>query len=205
MSRSEEIPYPVLAVTDLASNFSDEHLKYAIKQIRDAVARVIAEDNSSDQQIVRVKILRYLDVQLACAARWSTDTADLMALILRRLIELRSYSKFVSTGEEEAGRFLAEADTDSVEMYRLMRRAFPDEMPEHEIPQVEKRFRTEQNEGEEEVLFKLCSKFLHPSAFVMHDMESTILSLGHRQLFACKVVYYGWGILNMFHKIEWIE
>ena len=119
---------------DLANDFSLEHFNFAITQIRNNVALVLAEDNSSDQQIVRIRILKYLNLQLSCATRWSNDNADLMALVLRRLIELRSYSEYVSTGQAEAGRLLAEADTDSVEMYNLMKKAFPDQMPSYEVP-----------------------------------------------------------------------
>ena len=71
--------------------------------------------------------------------------------------------------------------------------------------QVQKRVRTIQIEGEEEALFKLCSKFLHPSALVMYDMDATILNPGHRKMFAINVVSYGWGILEMFHTIRWTD
>jgi len=189
MENPEYILYPVQAVVDLTNDFSDEHFKFAIAQIRRNVARVLAEDNSSDQQIARVKILRYLDFQLTCADRWSTESADLMALILRRLIELRFYGKYVSESQTAAGRFLAEADTDSAEMYKLMKQAFPNEMPHHDLPEVQKRIKTAPSEGEEECLFKLCSKFLHPSALVMYDMNATIQSPAYSQMFATRIVY----------------
>jgi hypothetical protein len=198
-------PYPVQAIADLGEDFSAEHFRFAITQIRNNVAHVSGEDNSSDQQVARIKILKYLDLQLACAARWIDDSADLMALVLRRLIELRFYSDYVGEGQPEASRFLAEADTDSKEVYELMRRAFPDDMLIHDVPESEKRLTTKRQNAEEEVLFKLCSKFIHPSALTMYDLQATVLSEDYRQMFALRVVFYGWGILQMFHTITWTD
>lgn len=115
----EEISPPVQFVSDLAVDFSAEHFAFAIGELKKIVAHVIAEDDSSDQQIARVRILRYLAMQLGRAVRWVNDEADLMALVLRGLIDLRFWAKYVSTGPVEAARFLGEADTDSVELYRL--------------------------------------------------------------------------------------
>lgn len=202
---SEEISPPVQAVIDLATNFSAEHFVFAIGELKKVIAHVVAEDNSSDQQIARVRILRYLDLQLGRAARWINDDADLMALVLRSLIDLRFWAKYVSTGPVEATRFLSEADTDSVELYRLMQKAFPEDIEIIETPEVQKRIGMERVAGEEEVLYKLCSKFIHPSSLVLHDVKNTILSEEHRKMFAIKVLYYGWGIMQMFHSINWIE
>jgi hypothetical protein len=62
MAQEDDYPYPVHAVVDLATNFSSEHFRFAVKQCRDVIAHVIAEDNTSDQQVARVHILRYLDL-----------------------------------------------------------------------------------------------------------------------------------------------
>ena len=201
----EEISPPVQFVSDLAVDFSAEHFAFAIGELKKIVAHVIAEDDSSDQQIARVRILRYLAMQLGRAVRWVNDEADLMALVLRGLIDLRFWAKYVSTGPVEAARFLGEADTDSVELYRLMQKAFPEETKSIEMPEVQKRVGTERSPGEEEILFKLCSKFIHPTSLVLHDMEGTILSAEHRNLFAIKVLYYGWEIVQVFHPINWID
>jgi len=120
-----------------------------------------------------------------------------MALVLRSLIELRFWAEYVSTGPEEASRFLAEADTDSVELYESMKKAFPDDVRVVEMPEVKKRVKSKQNEGNEQMLFKLTSKFIHPSSLVLHDMDATILSPVNRQTFAIQV--------TMMHDINWTE
>jgi hypothetical protein len=92
----KEEPYQITAINDLVANYSSDHFRYAINQCRDVIANVIAEDNRSDQQVARVRILRCLDLQLSRAIRWVEEEADLMALVVRSQIELRFWAEFVS-------------------------------------------------------------------------------------------------------------
>jgi hypothetical protein len=85
MDTENDLPYPVLAVTDLANDYSPEHFRFAVGHCRDVIAKVTAEDNRSDQQIARVRILKFLDLQLSRAVRWVEDDADLMAGVMRNL------------------------------------------------------------------------------------------------------------------------
>src|SRR5262245_26326535 len=61
----EREPYHIAAIKDLIAHYSAEHFRFAIKQCRDVVAKVIADDERSDQQRARVHILRYLDLGAA--------------------------------------------------------------------------------------------------------------------------------------------
>ena len=115
-----EPPYPVLATQDLVKAYSTEHFKYAIQQCRDVIARVIAEDNSSEQQIARVRILRYLDLQLRRAVRWAEDETDLMASVVRSLIEIEFWADYVSVSNEQARQFLEETNIDAREMVEAL-------------------------------------------------------------------------------------
>jgi hypothetical protein len=78
----EERPYHIQAIYDLKADYSSEHFRLAMGECRKVIAELIADDNSSDQQIARVHILRYLDLQLSRAVRWAEDEADLMAVVL---------------------------------------------------------------------------------------------------------------------------
>jgi hypothetical protein len=78
-TREEELPYPAMTVGDLQENYSAGHVRFAIRQCRDVIARAIAEDNQSDQLVARVTTLRCLYLQLARAVQWVEDEADLMA------------------------------------------------------------------------------------------------------------------------------
>ena len=94
----EEVPYQVTAINGLTENYSPANFRREIGECRKVIALVVAEDNTSDQQIARVHILRYLDLQLSRAMRWVEEEADLMALVLRSQIELRRWADFVSKG-----------------------------------------------------------------------------------------------------------
>jgi hypothetical protein len=203
MEPEEKYPYPIHAVVDLANDFTPQHFRFAITQCRNVIARVTAEDNRSDQQIARVHILKYLDLQLSRAARWIDDEADLMALVLRSQIELRGWADFVSKGLDEATQFLYEANIDARELHEKVNKAFPEEISS--LPEPIEGNRVQLNRSdEEEALFKLCSKLMHPTAIVLTDPDGWIFSSEHRRVLAIHVVKYGWGILNMFHHIDWI-
>jgi hypothetical protein len=205
MKKSEQILYPVQAIVDLANDFSHGHFEYAVQQCRAVISQVIAEDDSSEQQIARVRILKYVDLQLSRAVRWIDQESDLMALVLRTLIELRFWTDFVSQGSARAEHFLNEASSDSKELYEHLLRAFPEESIAYSIPSSIKRIRPTRNSDAEELLWKMCSKFIHPSSLVLHRPELTISNEEYRRVFAIKVLYYGWGILEMFHDIIWTD
>jgi hypothetical protein len=101
----EEQPYHIQAIYDLKADYSPEHFRVATGECRKVIAQLIAEDNSSDQQVARVHILPYLDLQLSRAVRWAEDEADLMAAVLRSQIELRSWAEFVSKRPEGGSIF----------------------------------------------------------------------------------------------------
>ena len=195
MQRPEELPYPVQAIADLAANFSREHFEYQIAQCRNAISQAIAEDNTSEQQIARVRILKYVDLQLSRAVRWIDQEADLM--------ELRFWAQFVSQGNDKAQHFLEEANTDTKDLYERLLKTFPCEATPYSFPPAVKRVNPARVDDEEELLWKLCSKFVHPTALVLDSPETTIRNEGYREIFAVKVLFYGWGILEMFHTVNW--
>ena len=81
-----------------------------IGHCREVIAKLVAEDNRSDQQRARYRILRYLDLQLARSVGWVDKEADLMAWVIRNLIELKFWAKFVSESGEKATQFLNESN-----------------------------------------------------------------------------------------------
>jgi hypothetical protein len=125
MQSEDERPYHIQAIYDLRADYSPEHFRFAIGECRRVISRLIAEDNSSDQQIARVKILRYLDLQLSRAVRWIDAEADLLAVVLRSQIDLRFWAEYVSTGPDEAAAFINEVNVDAQELHDKMDKAFP--------------------------------------------------------------------------------
>jgi hypothetical protein len=120
-----ETPYHIEAINGLKENYSVPRFRAEIRECRDVIAHLIAEDNRSDQQVARVHILRYLDILLDRASRWAHGRADLMAIVLRSQIDLRAWAEFVSKGPHEAAKFLNEVNIDIRELHEKMDRAYP--------------------------------------------------------------------------------
>jgi hypothetical protein len=204
MPDENEFPYPVHAVTNLASNYSSEHFAFAVERCREVIAKVIAEDNSSPQQIARVRILNYLDLQLARSLRWIGDDADLIAGVLRGLIELRFWARFISKSSEQATQFLNEASIDARELYQRLETLVPCDTHQLEAPITQgKRVRVETTGAQEALVWQICSKLIHPSSWVINDLEGTIRNAQQRQMLATYVVFDAWGIISIFHDIVW--
>jgi hypothetical protein len=201
----EEKPYHIQAIYDLKEDYSPEHFRYAIGECRKVIAHLIAEDNRSDQQIARVHILRYLDRQLARAIRWADGEADLMAIVLRSQIELRSWAEFVSTGPAEAARFLNEVNIDIQELHLKMDKAFPGAMQPLPSGIAGKRVDLKRDGDSEEYDFKLCSKLIHPTALMLNHPEATIDDAANKEYLAVEVLFYAWLIVNRFHDLVWTD
>ena len=98
---------------------------------------------------------------------------------------------------------MEEANSDSKDLYDRLLKAFPNETTLYSLPPTPKRLNPTRIDDEEELLWKVCSKFVHPASFVLDSPETTILNPAYRKVFAIKVVFYGWGIVEMFHTINW--
>jgi hypothetical protein len=199
----EERPYHIQAIYDLKADYSHEHFRFAISECRKVIAQVIAEDNSSDQQVARVGILRYLDLQLGRAVRWAEDEADLMAIVLRSQIELRLWAEFVSKGPKEAADFLSEVNIDVQELHVKMDKAFPDVLHPLPIQIGGKRVNLKRTGDGEEYDFKLCSKLIHPTALMLNHPEATTTNQGNKEYLAIEVLFYAWLIVSRFHDLVW--
>jgi hypothetical protein len=197
-------PYQVTAVSDLADNYSAEHFRFAIGHCRDVIAKVAAEDNRSDLQRARYRILSYLDLQLGRAVQWVEEEADLMAWVMRNLIELRFWAKFVSETPENATRFLNEADIDMKELYERLEKLLPTDSPRFDVPPSEgKRVKVETSSDQEALTWKTACKLIHPSSLVINHFGETIQNLDNNQFFAIQILMYSWGIVTIFHDIVW--
>jgi hypothetical protein len=204
MNTEPEVPYPVTAVTDFANNYSAEHFRFAVGHCREVIAKVIAEDNRSDQQIARVRILRHLDIQLGRAVRWIEEDADLMAGVMRNLIELKFWAHFVSDSPARATQFISEADIDARELFEKLEKLVPAGIYQLENMLTKgKRVKVEVSDAEEALIYKMCSKLIHPSSWVINHPADTIHNAYQRQVLAVHVLFYGWGIIRIFHTIVW--
>jgi hypothetical protein len=200
---AEERPYHIQAIYDLKADYSPDHFRFAIGECRKVIAQLVAEDNSSDQQIARVKILRYLDLQLSRAVRWIDEEADLLAVVLRSQIDLRGWAEYVSTGSAEATAFLNEVNIDARELHEKMDKAFPGAVAPLPSQVSGKRILLKRTNDEEEYAFKLCSKLIHPSALMLNHPEVTITNEANKEYLAVEVLFYAWWLVSRFHDLVW--
>lgn len=208
MEAEPEHPYHMQAVYDLKAKYSPEQFRYAVGICREVIGKVIADDNSSDQQIARVHIPRYLDLLLSRAVAWLDAEADLMAFVLRGAIELRGWAELVSESPERATQFLNDDVVfDANELSAQIHKAFPDAVfpgldpPPHKSAKYDNPPRIGQTV---EYDFKLCSKLIHPTALMLNHPELTIRNAENKEHLAVETLLYAWVIVSRFHTINWM-
>ena len=205
--RELAIPYHVRAISELAKDYSATAFQVKIGECREVIAKVVAEDKRSFQQCARYRILRYLDLQLARSLSWVDKEADLMAWVMRNLIELKFWAKFVSESEEKATQFINESNIDLREVSERLKRLMPEDdesMPPLPPNSDGKRVDVRPSGTQEELTWKMASKLIHPSSHVINEFENTMSDPPMNQFFALQILMYGWGIVTTFHDIDWI-
>lgn len=65
---AEDLVTPSEACKCLALNYSTEHFRYAISEVRKAIAHLIEQRQKTNQQIACVRVLKYMDVKLRHAS-----------------------------------------------------------------------------------------------------------------------------------------
>lgn len=128
-----------------------------------------------------------------------------MAWVMRNLIELEYWAKFVSESEEKAIQFLNESNIDLREVAERLEKLLPDAEPMPPLPPNSdgKRIRVKPSGDWEELTWKKASKLIHPSSYVINGFEDTIMNPINNQLFAIQILMYGWRIVTIFHDIVW--
>jgi hypothetical protein len=201
-----EIPYHVMAISALAKDYSAAAFQVEIGHCRELIAKLADEDNRSDQQRARYRILRYLDLQLVRSVRWIDQEADLMAWVMRNLIELKFWATFVSESEEKASQFVNESNIDLREVSERLKRLMPNDaetLPPLPPNSDGKRVEVRPSGDQEELTWKMASKLIHPSSQVVNGFENTVNDPSNNQFFALQILMYGWVIITIFHDIVW--
>jgi hypothetical protein len=204
MGTPQEPAYHITAINGLRDNYISARFRTELDVCHTVIAQVIAEDNRSDQQVARVHILRYLDLLLTRAIRWSDEPADLMAIILRSQIDLRAWAEFVAKGPAEAAQFLNEVNIDIRELHEKMDAAYPGALQPLPATIPGRRVPFDRADEYEEYDYKLCSKLIHPSALLLLHPDVTIHNLEYKWHLATEVLFHAWLILDRFHNINWV-
>jgi hypothetical protein len=125
---------------------------------------------------------------------------------MRNLIELKFWAHFVSDSPAKATQFISEADIDAKELFDKMEKCVPPGTYQlGSVPGQGKRVSVEPSDAEEPLLWKMCSKLIHPSSWVINHPADTIHNDFQRRVLSTYVHYYGWGIVSIFHRLVWEE
>lgn len=150
-------------------------------------------DVTSTQAMVRQHLGGYLHLQLERLHDWVEAPLDLLAFVTRSLMELLFWTEYALETEQNAKRFFEEQRIDLAELVRKAITAFEteaeemfDETPEGLADLLDvkaKRVDGTKRGALDAYTFKLCSKYMHPSSWLLVDLENRINSETNRKLF----------------------
>jgi hypothetical protein len=153
----------------------------------------LCADGATAQELVRRHLRSYLDVQLERLHDWAEGPVDLLALVTRSLLELLFWVEYVLENKQNAERFLEEHRIDLAELVKKAISAFEveakemfDESPEGLAALLAvkgKRIDGSKRGALDAYTFKLCSKYIHPSSWLLIDLEGRLNSEMNRKLF----------------------
>jgi hypothetical protein len=150
-------------------------------------------DRAPAQELARQNLRSYLDLQLERLHEWAEGPVDLLALVTRSLLELLFWVEYVLEAQQNAERFFEEQRIDLAELVKKAISAFEaeakemfDETPEGlaELLALKgKRVDGSKREALDAYTFKLCSKYIHPSSWLLVELENRLNSEMNRKLF----------------------
>ena len=179
---------------DLLTNFSAEHFAYAVRSCRTTVNAALEKLEDSNRDRARASILHHLDLQLSRAESWVQKETDLLALVARTLIELGRWTRYISKGEEYVESFLRETAIDEYEIFKAIARADGDTGAFPPLA-VGKRISPEQSDKVDEFIYKVCSKQIHPSSWILNNREM-LNNDDHRKLLAGTIMQHAWYVVE---------
>lgn len=158
-------------------------------------------------ELVRKQLGSYLDLQLGRLHDWAEGPVDLLALVTRSLLELLFWVEYVLAARQNAERFFEEKRIDLAELVRKAISAFEaeakdvfDETPEglaNLLAIKGKRIDGSKRGDLDAYTFKLCSKYIHPSSWLLTDMENLLDSEMNRKLFWMMSLRYAASITTL--------
>jgi hypothetical protein len=153
----------------------------------------VAGEDATAIELACDRLSSYLDLILERLHDWAGGPVDLLALVTRDLLELVFWVEYVLETEENAKRFLEEQRIDLAELVKKAVSAFEaeaggmfDESPaglSELLAEKGKRISATGRSALDAYTFKLCSKYIHPSSWLLMDLKSRLNSEMNRKLF----------------------
>lgn len=183
-----------MAESDLLAEYSAERVRTNARAYQQLIKRPNQTVNfTPTQNVVRQHLSDYLNLQLDRLFDWADGPLDLLAMVTRSLLELLFWTEYVLEANLNAERFFEEQRIDLAELVRKAISAFEaeaekifDETPEglQALLAVKgKRIEGSKRGNLDAYTFKLCSKYIHPSSWLLVDLQNRLQSEMNRKLF----------------------
>jgi hypothetical protein len=100
---------------------------------------------------------------------------------MRSLIELKFWAHFISASPEIATQFLNEASIDARDLYERLEKIVPPDTYQLEMPLIHgKRVNVAPSGVQESLIWKMCSKLIHPSSWVINNLAPSTTPISVR-------------------------
>lgn len=199
--------HPGVLIDDLETNFSIPHFRHVVAACRSTIAD-LPESDSSPMAEAKRRIILYADLQLQRVVRSPEMDNDLLAGILRNLMELREWAKFVASDEKQAERFVNESVIDTRELFDLIGAPVDPAIDALNAAAAHiqgKRKRFDRGSEQDDFFWKLCSKLIHPSSLVINNTHTLLQDSIIRKRLAVRVAHLGWLVVNETYNINFFD
>jgi hypothetical protein len=186
--------------------YTPEFVREQVRLLRDVTSTATEPEQSVPETQAGMRLTQYLDVQLVRLDSCAAGPNDLLALVVRNLLETLIWANFVRRGAVEATQFLSERAIDLKEIAKLSRSLQSNSSEDLErVAAIEevflkvpgRRLQLKRNSQVEEVIFKLCSKYIHPSSWLLNGLHRLADDTPHRKLFCELALNYAHNIIHV--------
>jgi hypothetical protein len=156
-------------------------------------------------------LANYSCEQLTRACEWLEGPNDLLALALRNLIETWFWTRYIGAAESNASNFLSESEIDGNELIKTAVPAILEAQVEHyaalnellEDARNDRRRRADsvRDSQEEQFLYKYCSKYIHPSSWLLAEYGKRKEDPVDRAMFLWHINQYAVAIVGLLFGV----
>lgn len=195
-------------IRKLDENFSVRAFQFAIYQCRLTITQLPSQQNPAVED-PKANIAEYLDVQLERAHEWADRDADLIAIVLRCLIELSEWAIHISEDSQNAEQFLEEARIDVKELLQFGPFTSDPEIAagiREAIDSVKgTRVIFKGREPHDRLFHKVCSKMIHPSSVSINARKDFVKDEVLKSHLAVRVIVFAWRIIHSLYEVNFVE
>jgi hypothetical protein len=156
----------------------------------------VRKDNEDPQHVAGRGLVIYMTTLWERLREWERLPCDLLAWTTRNLMEVHFWTQFIIGSRDSAASFLREREIDQRELWKLyLNTKEPEDF--HDVSLCAIKVLAESISGkrvhvknEDDFLFKKCSKYIHPSAWLIADCERRMNDRFARYQFVAFSLHY---------------